>query len=77
MRGTAMKIYELTIAEYRETLRGKRVPHYYYNREGEIRAQQRDAVTHAIQCGQGIPEGVLNEYRKEYPVLARVYANRR
>lgn len=61
------KIYEMTLGEYRESLRGKRIPHYYYNREGQIRAWHRDEVAIALQLGYTIPPNILREFGVEYP----------
>ncbi len=68
-----MRIYELTIDEYRATLKGKRVPHYYYNREGQIRANHRDAVANALQLGWNIPAHILDYFRVNYPAIYGMY----
>ena len=65
----------MTLGEYRATLKGKRVPHYYYNREGQIRVWHRDAVATALQLGWDIPIRVLGEFEIAYPDIRRMYHN--
>ncbi len=69
-----MKTYEMTLSEYKESLRGQRIPHNYYNREGQIRAWHRDAVANALQLGWTIPIDVLQAFKKEYSHIARLYS---
>lgn len=55
--------WQMTIAEYRETRRGERFKRGgYFNREGRIQEEHKQAITTALQLGKPVPVEVLREY---------------
>lgn len=63
-----MPIWQMTLDEYRASLRGKKVERgpagfRLYTREGQIQADHRQAVEWALQGGQPVPAHVLAHYR--------------
>lgn len=59
MKGNYSMIHEMTLDEYINSMRGKKVEHFYYNRKGQLIRNHMDAVIHAIQLGWNVPDGVI------------------
>jgi hypothetical protein len=62
-----MELWQMTLNEYRQSLKGQRVDRgekgfRYYNREGQIQANHRNAIELALQLGRAIPPEVLKGY---------------
>lgn len=62
-------IWQMTQAEYIESMRGKRIKHSYYNRLGQLMANHKSEVEIATQCGKPVSDSVL----KDYPDVQRRY----
>ncbi|MFB3431983.1 MAG: hypothetical protein ABL309_13785 [Phycisphaerales bacterium] len=70
---SALEPWEMSLDEYRDTMKGKRVERSgYYNRAGQIQANHRQAVTTALQLGRAVPEKAVSAY----PELQRERAAR-
>lgn len=68
-RGSRMdkKPWQMTLSEYRESLRGKKVDRgpkglRYYSREGQIQHDHKHEVEIALQLGRPVPAEVLRDY---------------
>ena len=61
-------LWEMTLAEYRSSLSGKRIKHGgYYSRSGQIESDHDSAVEHAIQARHAVPQKVLDDLFRRYP----------
>lgn len=70
---TTVEPWSMSLAEYRDTLKGKRVKRDgYYNRQGQIQADHRQSVQSALQLGRPVPEKAV----AEYPELKREWQTR-
>ncbi len=54
-----MELWEMTLGEYKQSLKGKRIEHSYYNRQGQILMNHTHAVEGAIQLGKPIIKEVF------------------
>ena len=52
-------VAEMTLDEYRESLRGQRIEHHYYNRYGQIKINHMNSVLGAFQLGKPIAREVV------------------
>ena len=51
--------HEMTLTEYIESMRGKRVEHGYYSRKGQLIQNHQNAVIHALQTGKTVTARVI------------------
>jgi len=63
-----MNIWEMTLDEYRQSLKGQRIAHYYYSRKGQIITNHRVSVEQALQLGKPVRKEIIssNDYLVKY-----------
>ncbi len=64
-----MRIYEMTLQEYIESMKGKKIEHTYFNRLGQFQYNHKNEVEWALQLGKSVEISIL----QIYPDLIRKY----
>ncbi len=69
------EIWQMTLDEYRQLMKGKRIQKSggYYNREGLLQRTHQDAIVGARQVGSPIPSRVLEDAKHQYPSIQEDY----
>ncbi len=63
------QIYQMTLQEYIQSMKGKKIEHSYFNRLGQLQYNHKNEIEWALQLGKIVEISII----QTYPDLIRKY----